>query len=431
MLLTAQYVYLRSATKSPALKLFAAFYFGARYTIVGALTGMIIIVFAKGNQTCSVELSQIGSAAFVCSVSLSLGSFNSHCIVCYGFLGLLAPMNVVPVVLSFLRLSADLAMIPAVVISSMASCRFVLYFLKLSGRENCNRHGDTRISPIIIRVPSPAGSVARDDVTSHFDCNLDDISHADSNKNMIYVCIMQWTGGRAGGHHSFEDFHQPVLATYGAIRRHSNISLNSLNERRMEGVANDLSDMTYEEVVLRMVPLMFVAHEKRWVDTSLRNLTGDWLRRVEERFAGVNGTAAKPSVLQSYTSLDDPLPFVEATPERSITPLLPHPLPLIPRSVATRVPEAPSSTNSQCCTEPYACIILSATKYLCLAVSDFLTHRPAFRHNLAHSSNPKRATPAPLYQYFRLASIALIAGTRKPTVGNTIDDALHHLFYSG
>ncbi|KAG6813968.1 hypothetical protein H0H92_005223, partial [Tricholoma furcatifolium] len=266
--------------------------------------------------------------------------------------------------------------------------------------------------------------------------------------NPDFPIIMQWTGGRAGGHHSFEDFHQPVLATYGAIRRHPNISLVGgsgfgsaddvwpylsgdwsierfgvqpmpfdgflfasrvmvakeahtsssvkdlivaasgvddaawegtytkptggiltvrselgepihkvatrgvklwkefddtvfklpkekraawLKERHAEvigklnkdfakpwfgwkkdgSVANDLSDMTYEEVVLRMVRLMFVAHEKRWVDTSLRNLTGDWLRRVEERFAGVNGTAAKPSVLQSYTSLDDPLPFVE------------------------------------------------------------------------------------------------------------------------
>jgi fatty acid synthase subunit alpha, fungi type len=37
--------------------------------------------------------------------------------------------------------------------------------------------------------------------------------------------------------------------------------------------------MTYEEVILRMVRLMFVSHEKRWVDMSLRNLTGDWLKR--------------------------------------------------------------------------------------------------------------------------------------------------------
>ena len=43
----------------------------------------------------------------------------------------------------------------------------------------------------------------------------------------------------------------------------------------------------------------------------MRNLTGDWLRRVEERFAGVNGHATKSSLLQSYTSLDEPLPFVE------------------------------------------------------------------------------------------------------------------------
>ena len=56
---------------------------------------------------------------------------------------------------------------------------------------------------------------------------------------------------------------------------------------------------------------MFVAHQKRWVDTSLRNLLGDWLRRVEERFAGVNGVGNKPSLLQNLSSLDDPLPFVE------------------------------------------------------------------------------------------------------------------------
>ncbi|KAJ7745730.1 fatty acid synthase [Mycena metata] len=77
-------------------------------------------------------------------------------------------------------------------------------------------------------------------------------------------------------------------------------------------VAKELGDMTYEETVLRMVRLMFVSHEKRWVDVSLRNLTGDWLRRVEERFAGVNGGGDKPSLLQSYTSLDDPLPFIES-----------------------------------------------------------------------------------------------------------------------
>ncbi len=43
--------------------------------------------------------------------------------------------------------------------------------------------------------------------------------------NPDFAIIMQWTGGRAGGHHSYEDFHQPILATYSSIRRHDNIAL--------------------------------------------------------------------------------------------------------------------------------------------------------------------------------------------------------------
>lgn len=42
--------------------------------------------------------------------------------------------------------------------------------------------------------------------------------------------------------------------------------------------------MTYEETINRMVRLMFIKSQGRWVDVSLRNLVGDWLRRVEERY---------------------------------------------------------------------------------------------------------------------------------------------------
>jgi fatty acid synthase subunit alpha len=234
--------------------------------------------------------------------------------------------------------------------------------------------------------------------------------------NPNFPVILQWTGGRAGDHHSYEDFHQPILQTYKSIRDQNNICLVAgsgfgaaedvwpyltgewsvekygiqpmpfdgflfasrvmvakeahtspsvkdlivaaagvdnmawegtytkvtggiltvrselgepihkvatrgvklwkefddtvfklskekragwLSERRAEvigklnadfskpwfgwkkdgSVAQDLGDMTYEEVILRMVRLMFVSHEKRWVDMSLRNLTGDWLKR--------------------------------------------------------------------------------------------------------------------------------------------------------
>ena len=40
-----------------------------------------------------------------------------------------------------------------------------------------------------------------------------------------FPIILQWTGGRGGGHHSFEDFHQPLLETYAEIRRVSNVIL--------------------------------------------------------------------------------------------------------------------------------------------------------------------------------------------------------------
>ena len=46
---------------------------------------------------------------------------------------------------------------------------------------------------------------------------------ADANPDM--PIMLQWTGGRAGGHHSFEDFHDPILKTYAAIRKRNNIVL--------------------------------------------------------------------------------------------------------------------------------------------------------------------------------------------------------------
>ena len=36
---------------------------------------------------------------------------------------------------------------------------------------------------------------------------------------------LQWTGGRGGGHHSFEDFHDPIIKTYAAIRDCPNVVL--------------------------------------------------------------------------------------------------------------------------------------------------------------------------------------------------------------
>ena len=45
---------------------------------------------------------------------------------------------------------------------------------------------------------------------------LDVIRIAEDNPDMGIV--VQWTGGRGGGHHSFEDMHEPILQTYGHLR---------------------------------------------------------------------------------------------------------------------------------------------------------------------------------------------------------------------
>ena len=271
--------------------------------------------------------------------------------------------------------------------------------------------------------------------------------------NPHFPVILQWTGGRGGGHHSFEDFHQPIIQMYGRIRRYDNIILvagsgfggsqdtypyltgswalrfgyppmpfdgclfgsrmmtakeahtsknakkaiaeaegvddsqwertykgpaggvitvrsemgepihklatrgvkfwsemdqkifsldkakrlpelrkqrehiiEKLNDdfqkvwfgRNSSGQVVDLEDMTYGEVVKRLVDLMYVKHESRWIDPSLKRLAGDFIRRLEERFTSGKG---KSSLIQTYSELDTPFPTVDkvlqAYPEAS------------------------------------------------------------------------------------------------------------------
>ena len=261
--------------------------------------------------------------------------------------------------------------------------------------------------------------------------------------NPHFPVLLQWTGGRGGGHHSFEDFHQPILQMYGRIRRCKNLVLvagsgfggsedtypyltgawsarfgfppmpfdgclfgsrmmtakeaktsknakkaiaeaegvdDSQWEKTYKGPAGgvitvrsemgepihklatrgvkfwhemdqkifsldkakrvpelkkqreyiikklnadfqkvwfgrnaagevvDLEDMTYGEIARRMVDLMYVKHESRWIDQSLQRLTGDFIRRLEERFVP---TSRNPSFIQNYTELDEPYVVVD------------------------------------------------------------------------------------------------------------------------
>lgn len=261
--------------------------------------------------------------------------------------------------------------------------------------------------------------------------------------NPTFPVVLQWTGGRGGGHHSFEDFHQPILQMYSRIRRCDNIVLvagsgfggaedtypyisgnwsakfgyppmpfdgcmfgsrmmtakeahtstnakkaiveaegvddkdwektykgpaggiitvrsemgepihkiatrgvifwaemdkkifsldrkkrlpelkkqkdyiiKKLNDdfqkvwfgRNAAGKTVDLEDMTYAEVVRRMVDLMYIKHQSRWIDQSFKRLTGDFIYRVEERFTSMAGSS---SLLQNYSELDTPFETVE------------------------------------------------------------------------------------------------------------------------
>lgn len=271
------------------------------------------------------------------------------------------------------------------------------------------------------------------------------INIAKANPN--FPVILQWTGGRGGGHHSFEDFHQPILQMYGRLRKCNNLILvagsgfggaedtypyltgawskafgyppmpydgcmfgsrvmtakeahtsknakqaivdapgvddsewektykgpaggvitvrsemgepihklatrgvlfwaemdkkifsldkakripelkkmreyiiNKLNKdfqkvwfgRNKKGESVDLEVMTYAEVVNRMVDLMYIKHQSRWIDASLMRLTGDFIRRVEERFTKASGE----SIIQSYEELKNPYPVVEKVFEK-------------------------------------------------------------------------------------------------------------------
>ena len=53
--------------------------------------------------------------------------------------------------------------------------------------------------------------------------------------------------------------------------------------QKEDGRVCDLEEMTYGETFIRMINLMYVKHEKRWIDRTQRDLVGDWVRRIEER----------------------------------------------------------------------------------------------------------------------------------------------------
>ena len=265
--------------------------------------------------------------------------------------------------------------------------------------------------------------------------------------NSRFPIILQWTGGRGGGHHSYDDFHQPIIQMYGRIRECENIilvagsgfgaaddtypyltgawstafscspmpfdgillgsrmmiaketrtsraakqliantegstdalwettyqgpsggiitvmsemnqpihkiatrgvlfwaemdrkifSIEDRTKRAAEitkqrnyiiqrlnsdfqkvwfgrklvtGESVDIEEMTYYEVISRMVELLYVKHQSRWIHSSYRKLLVDFIHRMEERYT----SAGAPSIFQDNSELDDPWPLIAKIP---------------------------------------------------------------------------------------------------------------------
>ena len=91
-----------------------------------------------------------------------------------------------------------------------------------------------QIEGLTIGAGVPSADVARDYIET---LGLKHISFKPGSINGIHQVLdiaeanptfpigLQWTGGRAGGHHSYEDFHSPILQTYAQIRNHPNVIL--------------------------------------------------------------------------------------------------------------------------------------------------------------------------------------------------------------
>ncbi|KAJ3373192.1 3-oxoacyl-[acyl-carrier-protein] synthase [Allomyces arbusculus] len=93
------------------------------------------------------------------------------------------------------------------------------------------------VEGVCVAAGVPSFEVAGEILTSLAACGIKHVAFkpgsADAIMQVVRIAeahpnmpiLLQWTGGRAGGHHSFEDMHAPMLEHYAAIRRCKNIVL--------------------------------------------------------------------------------------------------------------------------------------------------------------------------------------------------------------
>ncbi|KAK8015932.1 hypothetical protein PG991_008820 [Apiospora marii] len=88
--------------------------------------------------------------------------------------------------------------------------------------------------------------------------------------------------------------------------------------RKGDGRTCDIGDMTYGEVCNRVVELMFIGRQGRWIDPSYARFLAEWILRIEERFS-----EAMEPIISDALCRDDPVQAVtevkQSFPEAAAT----------------------------------------------------------------------------------------------------------------
>ncbi|ORX75044.1 hypothetical protein DL89DRAFT_264824, partial [Linderina pennispora] len=71
--------------------------------------------------------------------------------------------------------------------------------------------------------------------------------------------------------------------------------------KKADGSVAELQDMTYSEVIRRMIELMYVDDKSCWIDSSLGRIVYDFAKRVEDRFSG----CVRECIIRHQLELDD------------------------------------------------------------------------------------------------------------------------------
>ncbi|KAI9745826.1 MAG: hypothetical protein M1818_000507 [Claussenomyces sp. TS43310] len=77
--------------------------------------------------------------------------------------------------------------------------------------------------------------------------------------------------------------------------------------RTASGEVVDLEQMTYSEVIHRLIDLMYIKHENRWIDRSLQLMVYDFILRVESRFL----SEGQPSAFGEPSDIEAPYPKID------------------------------------------------------------------------------------------------------------------------